>query len=56
MPLHPHVCLIGKTIKSIDTKSCNLWTVYFTDETVYTVEAEAMGWGLYGPVLYSAAE
>jgi hypothetical protein len=32
--------MVGKTIKSISNKSCNVLTIYFTDETFIELWAE----------------
>ena len=39
---------VGKTIKSIDVKSINSVTLFFTDGTSVILETEAFGSGLYG--------
>ena len=35
--------IIGKTIKSIDTASCNVWKITFTDGTKKALWAENSG-------------
>jgi hypothetical protein len=46
----------GKTIKWIDTKSVNFWVFHFTDGTTAGIDTEAMGHGLYGPVVSSVPD
>ncbi len=46
----------GKTIKWIDTKSVNFWVFHFTDGTKAGIDTEAMGYGLYGPVVSAVSD
>ncbi len=39
---------IGKTIKSIDTSCVNMWTIYFTDDTFFSIEGERFDGGICG--------
>lgn len=50
--------LIGKTIKSIDTTSCNYCVVFFTDGTHVVLEADAefVGNGMSIPILVLSDE
>ena len=36
---------VGKTIKRVDTKSCNIWRFFFTDGTAIAIEADTMWTG-----------
>lgn len=39
---------VGKTIKRIDTRSCNIWRFFFTDGTAIAIEVEAVAPMVYG--------
>jgi hypothetical protein len=44
--------LIGKTVESIDdTTADNVVVVHFSDKTSTVIDTEAIGFGLYRPVL-----
>lgn len=49
--------IVGKTIKSVDEKSaCNTVKLTFTDGTTLMVDTDAVGHGIYRPVLYPSSE
>ena len=49
--------LVGKTIKSVDDKdSVNVVRMKFTDGTDVTIDTDALGFGLYRPILYPSSE
>jgi hypothetical protein len=50
-PLDPQ-SIVGKTIKSIDTKSGMIWRIVFTDGTKVEVDTERVGTNLFEPILF----
>ncbi len=40
----------GKTIKTIDASSANMWTIYFTDGSFLSLETEHFGYNIHGIV------
>ena len=48
--------IVGKTVKKVNTKNINIVILSFTDGTSMAIDTEAVGYGLYTPVLYDAAD
>ena len=49
--------LVGKTIKSVDDKdAANVVRIKFTDGTDVTIDTDAIGFGLYRPILYPSSD
>lgn len=42
---------VGKTVASVDTRACNVWTFHFSDGTSTAIEVEAVAPGVYGLVM-----